>query len=758
MTVDPDLTLAGAQHERRTVYRPAESVDGWRLRSLLGATNSSEVWQAERDGGTAALKILLSPRAQGGSRYGRFQDEVRFMRDLAPAEGVLPLIDAHLPEHPSRRQPAWLATPVAQVVTDALGPEPPVAVVVRAVAAIARTLATLAAVGHAHRDIKPSNLFELDGAWLVGDFGLVTYPEKPDRTVPNAKLGPAHFIADEMVAAPDTADALPADVFSLAKTLWVLCVPGQGFPPAGQHRVEVPALTLSGWVTAPRLAELDLLIERSTAHDPAERPTMAQFAAELDAWLASDVQTEVPDLSDLAARIRALSEPGVRAKELRDRRLEQFEVAWREMIEPLDLWLEQLRGLFPRADGVTNPTGFTDFGHEGPPERIEIQRTAGVQATNEDDNPVELIIGVGAQWVEADEARFAAWIRMEDPYAGSKTLWTRAAAADLGTARGRMLRAELIADVNDRLPETTRKVLGRLEVRTDRQRYASWTGAGTDAGPINAPWAVISPFADDAAGCYVIDSGNDRVVRFGPGGAPLEWTSAGGKGTGYGNLDFPSGGCVTHEGKIWIADHGNRRLRYFEPFGTPLEGHGLAPLDSSVISSPADVACTPDGTLFVVDRTFDHIVEFRGGGVLDVWGARGRDPGQLSSPCGIAIRHGAFIYVADSGNDRIQKFSREGELVEVWGGRGGADGCFCAPHGIALDDQERVYVADSENHRVQVFTADGEMIYRWGTPGTNPGQFRQPRGISVDGLGNVYVAEFGGHRVQRFGPEYLTAL
>lgn len=34
-------------------------------------------------------------------------------------------------------------------------------------------LASLAAEGAAHRDIKPGNLFELDGQWVVGDFGLV---------------------------------------------------------------------------------------------------------------------------------------------------------------------------------------------------------------------------------------------------------------------------------------------------------------------------------------------------------------------------------------------------------------------------------------------------------------------------------------------------------------------------------------------------------------------------------------------------------
>jgi IS5 family transposase len=43
-------------------------------------------------------------------------------------------------------------------------------------------LASLAADGIAHRDIKPENLFQLDGAWVIGDFGLVQYPEQTSVT------------------------------------------------------------------------------------------------------------------------------------------------------------------------------------------------------------------------------------------------------------------------------------------------------------------------------------------------------------------------------------------------------------------------------------------------------------------------------------------------------------------------------------------------------------------------------------------------
>ena len=72
-----------------------------------------------------------------------------------------------------------------------------------AVAAIAGTLARLQSdFGIAHRDIKPGNLYELDGAWLIGDFGLVAVPDAKGLTVDGRQVGPAHYTAYEMILAP----------------------------------------------------------------------------------------------------------------------------------------------------------------------------------------------------------------------------------------------------------------------------------------------------------------------------------------------------------------------------------------------------------------------------------------------------------------------------------------------------------------------------------------------------------------------------
>jgi hypothetical protein len=413
--------------------RAGHTVGGWKLTDRLGGTGNSEVWRAERGDEIAALKILLRVRGRGGTRYQRFRSEVAFLQEMAPARGVLPLLDAYLPDHPTDAEPPWLATLVAREISEALGPEPPVSAVVEAIRDVARTLATLAKQGVAHRDIKPANLFERDGEWLVGDFGLVTYPSKVPVTRRNAKLGPAHLVADEMVREPDVADPHPADVFSLAKTLWVLCVPGQQYPPSGQQRVEVPPATLTHWVTAPRIDQLDLLIERATDHDPKRRPSMEEFADELDAWLTPASPTDQTSIAALAVRVRSLSERGLRARAAEERRWERFAAAWRDARSQLQPVSSQLVAVFPEVR-FAEPAPPMPFGELGRADvRHEIQTNA-IVATNADADAVRLVIGVAAQWLQDDDAAHGAWIRIEDPYAGSKTLWSATAHAPLGSA------------------------------------------------------------------------------------------------------------------------------------------------------------------------------------------------------------------------------------------------------------------------------------------------------------------------------------
>jgi sugar lactone lactonase YvrE len=68
------------------------------------------------------------------------------------------------------------------------------------------------------------------------------------------------------------------------------------------------------------------------------------------------------------------------------------------------------------------------------------------------------------------------------------------------------------------------------------------------------------------------------------------------------------------------------------------------------------------------------------------------------------------VYVADWGNDRIQKFSPEGKHLAQLGASGDGDGQFIRPSSVAVDRDGFIYVADWGNERVQVLDAHGEFV------------------------------------------------
>lgn len=93
-------------------------------------------------------------------------------------------------------------------------------------------------------------------------------------------------------------------------------------------------------------------------------------------------------------------------------------------------------------------------------------------------------------------------------------------------------------------------------------------------------------------------------------------------------------------------------------------------------------------------------------------------------------------------------FTFEGEFVHSIGTKGSRDGELSLPHGIAYHDGQ-LYVSDSGNNRIQVFSKNGTFIRGIGRKGTSAGQFSFPRGISI-GNGHAYVADSNNHRIQYF--------
>ena len=174
--------------------------------------------------------------------------------------------------------------------------------------------------------------------------------------------------------------------------------------------------------------------------------------------------------------------------------------------------------------------------------------------------------------------------------------------------------------------------------------------------------------------------------------------------------------------------------------GGPKEGNG-----SGSFSGPLDLAVAGDGTVYVADSGNARVQFFDGQGkYLGQFGGKGKDPGSLSSPFGIAVGPQGFVYVADRGKDLVKVYGPQGEFQFAFGG----SELLSKPCGIALDGQERVLVADSGHNRIAVFTLAGVFLNAIGSGGAGKGELLDPVYLAVDVSGRIYVSEAGNKRVQ----------
>lgn len=323
-------------------------VGSYRILGTLGKGGNATVYRAIRDGDEAEVALKVRAGRRTAEPYRRFKQEIETLQRIGIFAGILPVLDAQIPDSPSKDDPAWLSMPIARPIRDALI-EAKLEQIVEAVAAIADTLARLQDEhGLGHRDVKPPNLYELDGEWLIGDFGLVDVPEGDDLTAAGKPVGSRHYTPWEMISKPAIADSHLADVYALGKTLWVLAT-GQTYPPEGPQDAGVPGTTIDEFRPHPRALYLERLIERMTRRDPNARPSKREVAQELRAWSELPTPAAARDVSAIRAKLQTKLATEMSAVELRERKSEAFTEAFKRFEDRFDETINQmLRDVHPR--------------------------------------------------------------------------------------------------------------------------------------------------------------------------------------------------------------------------------------------------------------------------------------------------------------------------------------------------------------------------------------------------------------------------
>lgn len=262
----------------KRLYRKGSKFGNWTLTSYKGGGGNGEVWSCTNSAGeTKAIKLLkkINPKP-----YNRFVDETTVIEQNSDIIGIIPIIEKNLPKKINESTP-YFVMPLAETSENKLK-DKSIEDKVEAIIQVSETLQELHKRKIFHRDIKPANILFYNSRYCLADFGLVDYPNKKEVSVRNEEIGAKWTMAPEMRRESSTADASKADVYSLAKTLWIfLTGNNKGFD--GQYSTE-SIIHLKNFYPESYTSPIDNLLISCTDNDPKKRPTISQFLDALRDW------------------------------------------------------------------------------------------------------------------------------------------------------------------------------------------------------------------------------------------------------------------------------------------------------------------------------------------------------------------------------------------------------------------------------------------------------------------------------------------
>jgi hypothetical protein len=237
----------------------------------------------------------------------------------------------------------------------------------------------------------------------------------------------------------------------------------------------------------------------------------------------------------------------------------------------------------------------------------------------------------------------------------------------------------------------------------------------------------------------------------------------------------PSGVAIDGSGDLYIADATNSLIE--KVTGGTLSilagqvGHTGLPTPgaatSSELGNPMALALDGSGALYIADATNNLTEKVTAGGTLSVIAGDGPlggppTPGPatssaLGSPVDVATDAAGDLYIADPGNNVIEKLTPSGTLSIIAGdGKSGpptpgpaTSSGLSDPSAIAVDGQGNLYIADPFDFVVEKVTPGGTLSIIAGqvgqigppTPGPASSSDLSPFGLAVDGSGDVYIAD-----------------
>lgn len=223
---------------------------------------------------------------------------------------------------------------------------------------------------------------------------------------------------------------------------------------------------------------------------------------------------------------------------------------------------------------------------------------------------------------------------------------------------------------------------------------------------------------------YVVDTQGPGYVVFDLKQKLLKGVS----GSGPGRMKKPINITIDNDGTKYVTDTGLNQVLAFDKEDNFLKAYGTKDQ-----FKPGDVAVSGD-RLYISDlRNHEiQVLDKLSGKLLFKFGKAGPKEGELYYPTNMAIGVDGHLYVSETGNFRIQKFTPDGKFVRKYGQVGNRPGQFSRPRGIALDREGNLYVVDAGFENIQIIDQEGRVLLFFGQPGSKREDINLPAGIVID--------------------------
>jgi sugar lactone lactonase YvrE len=249
--------------------------------------------------------------------------------------------------------------------------------------------------------------------------------------------------------------------------------------------------------------------------------------------------------------------------------------------------------------------------------------------------------------------------------------------------------------------------------------------------------------ADNYGGFYLVDGGNNRIIRFNNNFEPI--SESGGFGGDAGSFSSPSYLALDNSLNIYISDAGNRRIVMEDALLNYVDALELQDSEDLLkYGRPSGLTISDYGELWIGDIDHSRIAIFNTNGVFDrfVGGAESSFESILN-PGGLRRDRRGYIYICDAGNGVVKIFNRSGIIEKSIG-----ENILKKPSGLDFDTRGNIWIADAGLKGIVGLSPSGQLLNMSAGDGQNDDyRFGAPFDLTITFENILIVSDSGRDRI-----------